>query len=289
MDREHRQESIISYLKAKPLDHGQVEKDLLLVKNPDSISISDERRQALENSFREQGSNLVPLIVRRIPDPEDFQEYEIVYGEDWFVVAQELDIDRLWVWVFDLNDEQAQLARQEMAYLASSDESILNQDNVSFQQTDPTINLGEIKEAVRSSQSQISSLAQEFFQLRSTLETVNRKIEEQSNSSKTFAAHTETPPAETQSFAASIDRSLREILDKVAEGALKVTFTLEAQPKIEPRENALERKLENVYNNLTLDGLRRELTQRGISGFNKSTRKAQLIELLMQDDAQNNI
>ncbi|MBW4539610.1 MAG: hypothetical protein KME43_10775 [Myxacorys chilensis ATA2-1-KO14] len=116
MDFARRQQQIIDRLRPKPVHHGQLETILIAVPNLSPEDIAPERSQVLRDSLVQEGSNLVPLIVRRTEAYAD-EEYEVIYGADWCLVARELDIQRLWVWVFDLNDEQAAVTRLEMELL----------------------------------------------------------------------------------------------------------------------------------------------------------------------------
>lgn len=100
------------------MNHGQIETCLLAIPEESNLNFEPERLEEIRISLTEQGTNLIPLMVRRSDAYGDNFEYEVIYGEEWCVVAQELDIDRLWVWMFDLDDEQAQVARAEMVRLA---------------------------------------------------------------------------------------------------------------------------------------------------------------------------
>jgi hypothetical protein len=109
-----RQQRIIENLRPKPIHHGQLEVFLIAIPEPEEVSL--ERWQLLRDSLEQQGSNLVPIVVRRT-DAYDPEEYEVVYGADWCQVAKELTIDRLWAWVFDLTDAQVQETKQALAEL----------------------------------------------------------------------------------------------------------------------------------------------------------------------------
>lgn len=121
MDRADRQNRIIEYLKIKPSSSGEVATELLRPWPNLNRTLSPERYDALKQSLTQQGSNLIPLLIRRAKPDDQGREYEVIYGEDWWQVATELGIDRLWVWVFDLDDPQAAIARAEMQRLAQLD------------------------------------------------------------------------------------------------------------------------------------------------------------------------
>jgi len=117
MNQSDRQDRIVEYLRIKPISHGQVYTFQIAVPDSQMVQISAERREDLRRSLIEQGSNLIPLIVRRTEAYSEDEDYEVVSGTDWCLVAKELDIEKLWVWVFDLTDEQATAAQAEMERL----------------------------------------------------------------------------------------------------------------------------------------------------------------------------
>jgi len=125
MQGKTRQETIIHYLRVKPSNHGEVETVLLKIPEREKIKgkISADERKLIEETFREQGTNLIPIIVRRIEPDEEEHEYEVVYGQKWCIIADELGIDRLWTWVFDLDDDQVPLIQEKMAALAGNQTS----------------------------------------------------------------------------------------------------------------------------------------------------------------------
>ncbi|NMG09049.1 hypothetical protein [Brasilonema sp. UFV-L1] len=125
MDEKQRRERIVQYLGIKPINHGQVYTFQIAIPESEVVAIPFERHEQLKSSFTEQGTNLIPLLVRRTEAYSEEEEYEVVYGADWCLVAKELDIDKLWVWVFDMTDEQAAAAKEEMQQLvgySNSDE-----------------------------------------------------------------------------------------------------------------------------------------------------------------------
>ncbi|NEN90936.1 MAG: ParB N-terminal domain-containing protein [Okeania sp. SIO3H1] len=86
---------------------------------PDSQmrDIPAERHEALVKSLSEQGSNLIPLIVRLTDNDDSEQQYEIVRGADWYQVAKEAEIKELWAWIYEMTDEQAKIAVAEIEQL----------------------------------------------------------------------------------------------------------------------------------------------------------------------------
>lgn len=118
MERSERRVRIGEKLGIQPISHGQLHTSQIAVPASAMGEISPERQEVLSKSLTERGSNLIPLIVRRTDQYSEEEEYEVVCGADWCLVAKELDIERLWVWVFDLTDEQAAAAKAEMEQLA---------------------------------------------------------------------------------------------------------------------------------------------------------------------------
>jgi len=138
MSDEQRRALIGRNLGIQPISHGQIHTCQIALPNSEKVEIDFSRRQVLETSLLEHQSNLVPLIVRRTEDyGEDF-DYEVVFGADWLTIAQDLEVEMLWTWVFDMTDEQAALAKQQMEQLLgttnlpvaepslSSDESLID-------------------------------------------------------------------------------------------------------------------------------------------------------------------
>jgi hypothetical protein len=118
MDLSKRRQSIRDSLRPKPIHHGQLDTSLIAVPMTES-HVTPERLEALKDSLRTQGSNLLNLVVRRSDAYED-EEYEVVYGADWLIAAKELELEKVWVWVFDMDDEQAAATKAEMEWLTGS-------------------------------------------------------------------------------------------------------------------------------------------------------------------------
>lgn len=123
MDQAERQKRIVDYLRVKPVSHGQVYTFQIAIPDSESVEISPERFDLLSNSLTQQTTNLIPIVVRRTEAYSEEKDYEVVYGADWCIVAKELDIEKLWVWVFDMSDEDAATAKAEMEKLAGNSDS----------------------------------------------------------------------------------------------------------------------------------------------------------------------
>lgn len=120
MDRTERSNRIRANLGIEPISHGQIYSFQVAVPSSQQQEISHDRRQLLAETLTLHHTNLVPLIVRKTDSYSEEEEYEVVYGADWCLVAKELEIEKLWVWVFDMNDEQAAAAKAEMEQLVGS-------------------------------------------------------------------------------------------------------------------------------------------------------------------------
>lgn len=129
MDSLERRKRIRAYLGIEPISHGQVYTFQIAIPSPDLQNISIERRQTIEDSLMLHKTNLIPLLVRRTEAYTEEEEYEVVYGDDWCIVAKQLDIEKLWVWVFDMTDEQAAAAKDEMEQLLGSSELFEQEQN----------------------------------------------------------------------------------------------------------------------------------------------------------------
>lgn len=160
MDYVERQKKIVEYLRIKSTSHGQIYTFQMAAPSSTPTNIDPERFEAIKHSLTQQGANLISLIVRRTEAYSEEEEYEVVYGVDWYLVAKEIGIEKLWVWVFNMTDEEAQIARQEMALLSekanalgsvevmqikqtqgSSDRTLEDQFNQQFSQLDRKIEL----------------------------------------------------------------------------------------------------------------------------------------------------
>jgi hypothetical protein len=141
MDRSSDRNRIIEYLQIKPISHSQIYTSQIAVPETQGVEIPRDRREALRRSLIEQGSNLIPLIVRRTEAYSNEEEYEVVCGADWCIVAKELGIEQMWAWVFEMTDEEVAVTQAEMEQLASQPaiktaqiETLLQQLEISFQQ-----------------------------------------------------------------------------------------------------------------------------------------------------------
>lgn len=114
MNELERSARIRSYLKIEPISHGQIHVLQMAIPEGENLEIPPERYTILEDSLTAHQSNLIPLIVRRTEAYGELQRYEVVHGSDWLTVAKRLNIERLWVWVFEMTDEQVEISKREM-------------------------------------------------------------------------------------------------------------------------------------------------------------------------------
>ncbi|MCL6751089.1 helix-hairpin-helix domain-containing protein [Nostoc sp. CCCryo 231-06] len=172
MNSAERRDRIVEYLRIKPISHGQIHTFQIAVPESEVLEIPSEKCEYLRNSLTQQGTNLIPLIVRRTEAYSEEEEYEVVYGADWCLVAKELDIEKLWVWVFDMNDEQAAAAKKEMQQL------------LGFSDSTPVV-LPSVSEDTESTQ----TIVEQLDKFSRHLATLNQKIEQVAVSVKKIETH----------------------------------------------------------------------------------------------------
>ena len=129
MDKTEWRKMIAKHLAVKPINHGQVFTEEIAIPPLQNQAISFERKEDLKRSLTQYKSNLIPLILRRTDKYGEDEEYEVIYGLDWCIVAKELDIEKLWAWVFDLNDDQANAIQIEMEELANISSNYFSDSN----------------------------------------------------------------------------------------------------------------------------------------------------------------
>ena len=173
MNSAERRDRIVEYLRIKPISHGQIHTFQIAVPESEVLEVPSEKREYLRNSLIEQGTNLIPLIVRRTEAYSEEEEYEVVYGADWCLVAKELDIEKLWVWVFDMTDEQAAAAKEEMQQLLGFSDFT-------------SVVLPPVSEDTESTQTIVEQLDKFFRQLAATL---NQKVDQVAVSVKKIEVH----------------------------------------------------------------------------------------------------
>ncbi|MDZ8134945.1 MAG: Rho termination factor N-terminal domain-containing protein [Nostoc sp. DedQUE04] len=204
MNSAERRDRIVEYLRIKSISHGQVYTFQIAVPESETVEVPFEKREYLRNSLTQQGTNLIPLIVRRTEAYSEEEEYEVVYGADWCLVAKELDIEKLWVWVFDMTDVQAAAAKEEMQQLLSFSDS---SDSIA-------VVLPSVSEDTESTTKILKQLNKLFLEV----ETLNKKIEQLSTSVKKLE---ESPNKQTnidiqlvQQFTEAVKKIIEEVPSK---------------------------------------------------------------------------
>jgi len=184
-------------LSAQPVNLELIPISKITVPESQERDIPPERYEALFNSLADRGSNLIPLLVRLMDNYDSEQQYEIICGADWCQVAKEFEIKELWAWIYEMTDEQVEIARQQMEKLTQAPmpetpnfAPLLQQLKVSFdrkvesltQKIDQSINKNQevIKKQVKSLQVPSTETAQieQFQKMITNLEnSVHNKVE----------------------------------------------------------------------------------------------------------------
>ncbi len=258
MNSAERRDRIVEYLRIKSISHGQVYTFQIAVPESEVLEVPSEKREYLRNSLTQQGTNLIPLIVRRTEAYSEEEEYEVVYGADWCLVAKELDIEKLWVWVFDMTDEQAAAAKEEMQQLLGVSDST------------PVILPSAPKETELT-----ATILKQVNKLFSQIEMLNRNIEQMAISVK--------KSEENQSKQTTIDDKLAEL---VTEAVKRVTEEIYSKQEIRISQpiNSLYPQLKD-YENMTSSQLKVIASERNIKG-RSNMKKSELILALKKADAQ---
>ncbi|MBD0395500.1 MAG: Rho termination factor (modular protein), partial [Microcoleus sp. C1-bin4] len=187
MDRSSDQNRIVEYLRIKPISHSQIYTSQIAVPEPQRGEIPRDRREAIRRSLIEQGSNLIPLIVRPTEAYSNEEEYEVVCGSDWCILAKELGIEQMWAWVFEMTDDEVAVAQAEMEHLAPQPtqktaqiETLLQQFELSFQKKVESLTK-EIEKSVKKNEDllkkQVKALTDQQFE-RDPIEQIKRLLEQ---------------------------------------------------------------------------------------------------------------
>ncbi|HEY9703814.1 MAG TPA: hypothetical protein V6C58_15300, partial [Allocoleopsis sp.] len=94
--------SIIENLKIKPVLHGTAWTYQI---RPLQVETPENRINLLIDSLKLQGTNLIPLNVRRIEEDGEY-EYEAVTGNDWLLAANKSGVEKLIVNIVDVTEDQ---------------------------------------------------------------------------------------------------------------------------------------------------------------------------------------
>ena len=274
MERSQDQNRIVEYLRIKPISHSQIYTSQIAI--PDSVrgEIPRDRREALRRSLIEQGSNLIPLIVRHTEAYSNEEEYEVVCGADWCIVAKELGIEQMWAWIFEMTDEEVAAAQAEMELLAPQQtqktaqiETLLQQFELSFQKKVDSLTK-QIEQSVKKNEDllkkQVKALTEQNFdrdqivQIKRILEQVEKTFHEKVDklAKKIEQSGNDSPPTSAVLSEMSLEGALRQLdeLEKVLSIKLERTVQTINQfvsDAIEKVENDLKNQIETLRNQLS--------------------------------------
>lgn len=184
MDLSERRARIRSYLGIEQINHGQIYSFQIAVPPEAEMSdISPERYQNLADSLTSHKTNLIPVIVRPTDKYTEEEEYEVVYGADWCLVAKEIGIEKLWIWSFSLTDEQVNDIKLEMEEILDStslpsprsENRAVKGDNIGAEITGIEKLKKSFQEQLESLVSKILNSQQEIIQ---KIDTLSRKLEQ---------------------------------------------------------------------------------------------------------------
>ncbi|NDJ18111.1 hypothetical protein [Myxacorys almedinensis] len=268
MDFSKRQKQILDRLRPKPLHHGQLETELIAVPNLELKDISPERQQILRDSFVQEGSNLIPLIVRRTEAYAD-EEYEVIYGADWCLVAKELDIERLWVWVFDLDDEQAAVTQSEMELLLGGLET-------------PSPTPDVIKQMSTLFQRHENSLEKKISQqISEAIEQQLPKLLKQ----QLGGLETPSPTPDVIKQMSTLVQGLEQLLEKISQHSETMNRAIADLKQATSSRRRTATSIKNPYEGMTIHQLRKLLEDRQLE-YSSRLREPGLMKLLIKADQQ---
>lgn len=192
MSEEERQKLISPHLRLKPTLHGLINVSQLRV-SPlvPALSLSPVQRQRIQESLQQYESNLVSLIIRPIQDDNvDYDVYEVIYGEEIYQVAKDIDHRQLWAWAFQLDDQAALKLRSWMQETASQtspapDTNKTRDPDTHFQVQDP--NLVDQSSEIAELKSKVEHQEQELQNLKNWTTTLNGNFEKMSGSLEKIA------------------------------------------------------------------------------------------------------
>ncbi len=259
MDETQRRDRIVNYLRIKPVNHGQIYAFQIAIPPSENIDIPLERREYLKISLTQQGTNLIPLLVRRTQAYSEEEEYELVYGADWCLVAKELDIEKLWVWVFDMNDEEAAAAKEEMRQLLEIGDSEPSQVVADTNVKEP--------ELIQPIVQQLNKLFQQVAALNTKIDLVSASVKQL----QTTQNQQQLSDDVIRQIITIVKQVVEETVSKIPEPSPKATHTIDNEQK--------------NYNQMTVTELKSIASQRKIKGCSKM-KKQDLITALTKSNRQ---
>ncbi|MEG3847563.1 Rho termination factor (modular protein) [Microcoleus sp. herbarium19] len=269
MDRSQDQNRIVEYLRIKPISHSQIYTSQIAVAETQGGEIPRERREALRRSLIEQGSNLIPLIVRPTEAYSNEEEYEVVCGADWCIVAKELGIEQMWAWVFEMTDEEVAVAQAEMEHLAPQAtqktariETLLQQFELSFQKKVDSLTK-QIEQSVKKNEDllkkQVKALTEYNFerdpieQIKHLLEQVEKTFHEKVDklAKKIEQSNSDRAPTSAIIYEMNMEGALRQLDELEKQLSKKLEHTVQTinqfvSDAIEDVENDLKNQIETL-------------------------------------------
>jgi hypothetical protein len=295
MDENQRRDRIVSYLRIKPLNHGQIYTFQIAIPPSENIDISSEKRESIKESLTQQGTNLIPLIVRRTQAYSEEEEYELVYGVDWCLVAKELDVEKLWVWVFDLTDEEAAMLKVEMQQLLGIEKPEASQALVESNKQEPELiqpiyqepdelvkqvaMLAQIvKESQKSSEKNTTQIIQEFNKSSQQVIELSQKIEQiQASDNQQKLSN-----AVIEQITATVKQVIQESIPIILKDLVGKETIKPASDKTTPKPSPNK----TDYNGMTVTQLKSEVKKRSLK-VRSQPKKQDLITALENSDHKN--
>lgn len=313
-DYQERRNQIRESLKIQPLSHGQVH--VFTVGMRSRPDITSDRYEELRLSLSNHGSNLIPIMVRRSDRLGDEKEYEVIHGADWVVVAEDLEIEMLWAWVFDLTDEQVDVACQEWDMLmnaapdsvtdpsaptATSGLSLADVSHLLDQTLDQKLGssstgislddvshlldqkldqkLGSLSSQPQSSShlgDRIDSLSNLVESLFNTVQILTQQVGPDTSRTTVSPVSPHDSSDAARAMVESIERSVTQLCDQVTQGA-SITLSIQPPPRpIDPQEALLR----DLYNELTVPKLKTRAKKLGLP-IKTGDKKPELIDALI--------
>jgi hypothetical protein len=272
---QERRSQISQSLKIQPISHGQIYLyNIGMRSRPD---LSGDRYEELQASLENHGSNLIPIVVRRTDELGDPKEYEVIHGADWVVVAEDMNLDTLWAWVFDLSDDQVAATVDEIEALlnhfpAPSDRPTPPPEHPQNKSDGLTLDdvsalLDRKLKAIAPAPQPSSDIDRRFNALSSQLEALTRQVQaicEQQLNSDNNGASDSSPTASSKLEHFMVDFS--QAINQGAEASIAITVRPPSQMKLQLKREALEAECNVLTANQLKEKLKKEY---GISAGSK--------------------
>ncbi|MBF2088376.1 MAG: hypothetical protein IGR80_01525 [Synechococcales cyanobacterium K44_A2020_017] len=311
-DYQERRNLIRKSLKIQPMSHGQVH--IFTVGMRSRPDITSDRYEELRLSLSNHGSNLIPIMVRRSDRLGDEKEYEVIHGADWVIVAEDLGVEMLWAWVFDLTDEQVDVACQEWDMLMNASDPVTDPPTVSPTPTAASgLSLADMSRLLEQTLDQklgssstglslddvsrlldqkldqkldqglgsLSGQPQSSSHLDDRIDSLSNLVESLANTVQTLTQQVGIPVSPHDSSDAaramveSIERSVTHLCNQVTQGA-SITLSIQPPSTINPQEALLR----DLYSELTVPKLKTRAKTLGLP-IKTGDKKPELINALI--------